>query len=239
MLANKVAIVTGASLGIGRAIALGLAKEGVHVVLNYNRSAAAVEQVFSDIIKRGGKAVAVQGDVSLVRDAKKIAAAAMRHFKKIDILVNNAGIRTIVLCGTHKLPILDMRIRDWDRILAVNLRGPFLMTKAVLPAMVRQRSGSIINISSNAGYRPKPYKAAYTASKHGLEGFTKALAAEVKEFGVRANTLAPGGLTNVDGTGGLPVDTIVPACNYLASDTSVDVTGQSIIAKEWNKQNIV
>jgi 3-oxoacyl-[acyl-carrier protein] reductase len=236
MLEGKIAIVTGASTGIGKAIALGLAKEGANVAINYYKSEAAAKDIYTKTRKMGRNSLLVPGDVALEEDANQIVSSTLHTFGRIDILVNNAGLRTFVLCGVDKCPIMEMKIEEWDRMIAVNLRGPFLMSKAVLPHMIKQRSGSIINISSNAGYRAVPGRAAYTASKHGLEGFTKALAGEVKDFDVRINTLAPGGLTNVDGRGGMPVDVIIPSCNFLASDDSRHITGESIIATNWNRE---
>ena len=236
VLKDKVAIVTGASTGIGRAIALGLAGQGAHVVINYNRSAAAATEVFSQLKEMGRRSLLVQGDLALEEDVKKLVSATLDGFDRIDILVNNAGLRTFVVTGTDYCPVVKMEIKDWDRMIAVNLRGPFMMTKAVLPQMIKQRQGSIMNISSNAGYKPVPGKSAYTASKHALEGFTKALAVEVKEFNIRVNTLAPGGMVDVDGRGGMPVDVIVPASIYLASDDSREISGQTVIATRWNEE---
>jgi len=236
MVKDKIAVVTGASSGIGRAVALGLAQEGAHIVVNYYKNADGAEAVCSEIKAMGRNALLIQGDVALADDVQQIVSESLAAFQKIDILVNNAGLRTIVLCGVDKCPILEMSVEQWDRMIAVNLRGPFLMSKAVLPHMVKQGAGSIINISSNAGYRAVPGRSAYTASKHGLEGFTKALAGEVKEFNIRVNSLAPGGMTDVDGRGGLPVEVIVPACNYLASDASGHITGESISAVNWNQE---
>jgi NAD(P)-dependent dehydrogenase (short-subunit alcohol dehydrogenase family) len=128
-----------------------------------------------------------------------------------------------------------MEVKDWDRILAVNLRGPFLLSKAVLPQMIKQQQGSIINISSGAGHKAVPGKSAYSASKHALEGLSKSLAGEVRRYNIRVNALAPGGRVDVDGRGGMPADIIVPACLFLASDDARTVTGQSIIATQWNE----
>jgi 3-oxoacyl-[acyl-carrier protein] reductase len=236
ILKDKIAIVTGASTGIGRAIALGFAEEGANVVINYNRSEEAAKEVFRRSEEMGRKPLLVQGDMASEADVERLSSATMDAFGRIDILVNNAGLRTIVLCGVDLCPVLEMKIADWDRMIAVNLRGPFLMSKAVLPQMIKQKSGSIINISSGAGRKPVPGRSAYTASKHGLEGFTKALAVEVKDSHIRVNTLAPGGMTAVDARGGMPVGVIVPACIFLASDDSRDVSGESVIARIWNEE---
>jgi 3-oxoacyl-[acyl-carrier protein] reductase len=236
ILNGKVALVTGGGFGIGRAIALGFGLEGAHVVINYHKSEASAKDVVSQIRKMGREAVQVQGDVAMEEDIKKIVSAAMDAFGRIDILVNNAGIRTITLFGADYFPVLEMKVKDWDRLIAINLRGLFMMSKAVLPHMIEQKQGSIINISSGAGRVAVPGKSAYTASKFGLEGFTRALAGEVKHNNIRVNALAPGGRVDVDGLGGFPENVIVPASIFLASDDSKDVSGESIIAVEWNKE---
>ena len=236
ILMGKVALVTGGGFGIGRAIALGFGREGAHVAINYHKSEGPAKEVVSQIKDMGQNALHVQGDVALEEDVKKIVSAAMGAFGRIDILVNNAGIRTITLFGADYFPVIDMKVKDWDRLIAINLRGLFMMSKAVLPHMIGQKQGSIMNISSGAGRVAVPGKSAYTASKFGLEGFTKALAGEVKDFNIRVNALAPGGRVDVDGLGGFPVNIIVPASIYLASDDSRSVTGESIIAAEWNKE---
>lgn len=235
ILKDKIVIVTGARLGIGRAIALGLASEGAHIVMNDIKDGDAAKELFSQIRNMGQKALQVQGDVALEEDVKRIVSETLHTFGRIDILINNAGLRTITLLGVENCPVLEMEVRDWDRMIAVNLRGPFLMSKAVLPQMIKQKKGSIINISSGAGQKAVPGKSAYTASKHGLEGFTKALAEEVKDFNIRVNALAPGGRVDVDGRGGLPVGVIIPACIFLTSDDSQGISGESIIATNWNK----
>jgi len=236
ILKDSVAIVTGARLGIGRALALGFAGEGAHIVINDIQNEDASKGLIKEVRNMGRKALFIQGDVALEEDVKRVVAATLDTFGRIDILVNNAGLRTIVHLGVENCPVVDMEVRDWDRMIAVNLRGPFLMSKAVLPEMIKRKRGSIINISSGAGREGVPGKSAYCASKHALEGFTKALAGEVKDFNIRVNALSPGGRVDTDGLGGLPVSVIVPAGIFLASDDSKGITGSSIIAGEWNKK---
>ena len=236
ILKDRVAVVTGARLGIGRALALGFAGEGAHIVINDIQNEDASKEVINQLRNMGRKAFHVQGDVALEEDVKKVVSLTLDTFGRIDILVNNAGLRTIVYLGVENCPVLDMEVKDWDRMIAVNLRGPFLMSKAVLPQMMKQKRGSIINISSRAGREGVPGKSAYCASKHALEGFTKALAGEVKDFNIRVNALDPGGRVDTDGLGGLPVSVIVPASIFLASDDSKGITGESITAKDWNKK---
>ena len=232
-LKDKVAIVTGAAQGIGRAIAVAFGQEGASVVVSDIQAKG--KETEKEILSQGGNAIFLQGDVALEEDVTRIVSTTLNTFGAIDILVNNAGLRTITLIGMDKCPVLEMDVKDWDRMIAVNLRGPFLMSKAVLPQMIKQKHGSIINISSRSGQRAVPGKSAYSSSKHGLEGFSKTLAEEVKDFNIRVNALAPGGRVDVDGRGGLPVGVIIPACVFLASDDSQGISGESIMAKNWNE----
>jgi 3-oxoacyl-[acyl-carrier protein] reductase len=236
ILKDRVAIVTGARLGIGRALAVGFAGQGANLVINDIQNEAASQEVITQIRRMGRNVFHVQGDVALEEDVKRIVSTTLDAFGRVDILVNNAGLRTIVYLGVDNCPVVKMEVKDWDRMIAVNLRGVFLMSKAVLPHMIKQRRGSIINISSGAGREGVPGKSAYSASKHGLEGFTKALAGEVKDFNIRVNALAPGGRVDTDGLGGLPVDVIIPAGIFLASNDSQGITGESFVATEWNKK---
>ncbi len=239
ILQDKVAIVTGAAQGMGKAIALALAGAGAHVVLNDIKDEEAVAEVQAGIEKMGRRAFYVRGDVSQEEEVLQIVSSTLGLFQRIDILVNNAGLRTIAYLGLDSCPVLEMEAKHWDRMIAVNLRGPFLLSKAVLPQMIKQGFGSIINISSGAGHRAVPGKSAYSASKHGLEGLTKALAGEVRQFNIRVNALEPGGRVDVDGRGGLPAEVIVPPCLFLASDASQGISGQSIIAAQWNEQQLL
>jgi NAD(P)-dependent dehydrogenase (short-subunit alcohol dehydrogenase family) len=205
ILKDRVAIVTGARLGIGRALAVGFAGQDANLVINDIRNEAASQEVIAQIRRMGRNVFHVQGDVALEEDVKRVVSATLGTFGRIDILVNNAGLRTIAYLSVENCPVVDLAVKDWDRMIAVNLKGPFLMSKAALPQVIRQKQGSIINISSGAGREGVPGKSAYCASKHGLEGFTKALAGEVKDFNIRVNALAPGGRVDTDGLGWLPV----------------------------------
>lgn len=195
-LAGKVAIVTGASRGIGRAIALKLADLGVALVVNYAGNAVAAGAVVDAIAAAGGKAIAAQGNVSLAADVERLVSRTIEAFGRVDILVNNAGINRDNL-------MLRMSEWEWDEVLDTNLKGAYLCTKAVLRPMIRQRSGRLIFVSSVVGISGNPGQANYAASKAGLIGLAKTLAREVGSRGITANVVAPG-FIDTDMTAGLP-----------------------------------
>ena len=184
-LQDRVAIVTGAGRGIGRAVALGLAQEGARVVVNYSRSVEAAESVVQQIAERGGEAIAVQGDVADAAHVDGLVNAAVTRWGGVDILVNNAGV-------TRDKLILRMTEADWDAVVDTNLKGAFLCAKAVAPRMVKQRSGVIVNIGSVIGTAGGAGQVNYSASKAGLVGLTKSLAKELGGRNVRVNAVAPG-----------------------------------------------
>jgi 3-oxoacyl-[acyl-carrier protein] reductase len=185
-LEGKVAIVTGASRGIGRAIAERFAAEGARVVVNYVSGSSSAEKVVTSIVARGGDAIAVQADVSRRGDVAALITATLDRFGRIDILVNNAGI--MVTKG-----VLETSEDDWDRTLDINLKGAYLCSKAVAPIMIRQEGGTIINMSSNSGlYHPSAMRfTEYVVSKAGLNGLTKALALALGPH-VSVNAICPG-----------------------------------------------
>ena len=184
-LEGQVALVTGSSRGIGAVIAQRLARDGAKVAVNYQASADAAAQVVADISAAGGQAVSLAGDVSQEADAQALVKETVAQWGRIDILVNNAGI-------TRDRLLLRMTPQDWDEVLQVNLRGAFLCTKFVMPQLIRQRSGRIVNISSVIGLSGNPGQANYAAAKAGLIGFTKATAREVASRNITVNALAPG-----------------------------------------------
>ena len=184
-LAEQVALVTGASRGIGAVIAQRLAQDGARVAVNYQASEEAARQVADGIAERGGEAVVMPGDVSKEEDADSLVKSVIEQWGRIDILVNNAGI-------TRDRLLLRMTSDDWDRVLDVNLRGAFLCTKYVMPHLIRRRQGRVVNISSVVGIGGNPGQANYAASKAGLIGFTKAVAREVASRNITVNALAPG-----------------------------------------------
>ncbi|HXX18075.1 MAG TPA: glucose 1-dehydrogenase [Candidatus Acidoferrum sp.] len=188
LLKGQVAIVTGGGRGIGRAIARRFASEGAAVVVGA-RTEGEIKQVAAEIQAKGGKAAAVVGDVGREADCEKIIAAAHKAFGAIHILVNNAATYGPVQ------PVDKWSSRDWDEVMAVNLRGPLLLSKLVLPEMYQRNSGSILNISTVGAKAAFALSAAYTASKAGLIGLTRVLAAEGARKGVRVNALCPGPVT--------------------------------------------
>jgi 3-oxoacyl-[acyl-carrier protein] reductase len=184
-LAEQVALVTGASRGIGAVIAQRLAMDGAGVAVNYQSSEAAASRVARLITEAGGDAEVMGGDVSREEDADALVKRVIERWGRIDILVNNAGI-------TRDRLLLRMSSNDWDRVLEVNLRGAFLCTKYVMPHLIRHRRGRVVNISSVVGLNGNPGQVNYAASKAGLIGFTKAVAREVASRNITVNALAPG-----------------------------------------------
>ncbi|MDB9528583.1 3-oxoacyl-[acyl-carrier-protein] reductase [Oscillatoria sp. CS-180] len=184
-LTDKVAIVTGASRGIGRATALALAAEGANVVVNYARSRTAADEVVATIADTAGSAIALQADVSDAEQVDSLIKATMDKWGRIDVLVNNAGI-------TRDTLLLRMKPEDWQAVIDLNLSGVFLCTRAASKIMLKQRSGRIINIASVAGLMGNPGQANYSAAKAGVIGFTKTVAKEMATRSVTVNAVAPG-----------------------------------------------
>ena len=184
-LKDRVAIITGSGRGIGRAIAERFAREGAAVLLN-SRTEKELQQTADAIQQAGGRAAFVVGNVAEETTPEMLIATARKQWGQVDILVNNAGIY-----GSVK-PLTELTAQEWDRILAVNLRSAFLLTRAVLPAMVERRRGVILNISSVSGKYAFGLSGAYAASKAGLLALTRTAAAEVGRQGVRVNALCPG-----------------------------------------------
>lgn len=182
---GRVALVTGASRGIGRAIALELARRGAKIAVNYNRSGDEATAVVDAIAAAGGEAISVQGDVSDFDTAGRLVKETVSHFGQIDILVNNAGT-------TRDMIIMMMPEDDWDIVIQTNLKSAFNCAKAAVRPMMRQRYGRIINITSVAGIAGNAGQTNYSASKAGLIGFTKALAREVAARNITVNAVAPG-----------------------------------------------
>ncbi len=184
-LTGKVALVTGASRGIGKACAIHLADLGARVVVNYAHNRAKAEQVVAEIREKGGEATAILADVSNQKDVEAMVKKAVETYGSLDILVNNAGINRDML-------LLRMKEEDWDSVINTNLKGVFLVTKAAARYMMKQRQGRIINISSVIGIAGNAGQANYAASKAGVIGFSKSIARELASRNILVNMIAPG-----------------------------------------------
>jgi glucose 1-dehydrogenase len=185
-LAGKVALVTGSSKGIGRAIAARFAQEGADVVINYNRTPEGAQEALGEVEAAGRQGLVVQADLSMTAEVRKLIDTAVAHFGRLDILVNNAGLET-------HAPFWQVTEADYDRVLNVNLKGVFFATQAMVQhLMADKRPGKIINISSVHEELPFPNFAAYCASKGGLKMLTRNLAVELGQFGITINSIAPG-----------------------------------------------
>ena len=186
-LANRKALVTGSSSGIGAAVALAFAKEGADVVINYpdDSQQENVERLCTEIESTGSQVIAVKADVSLEEDANELVDQALSAMGRLDILVNNAGI-------AHAGPIEEIPVEMWDKMIAVHLRSQFLVTRRVIPGMYEQNYGKIINTTSQLAYKGAPGFTHYTATKGAIISFTRSLALEVGERNVNVNAVAPG-----------------------------------------------
>lgn len=236
LLDGKFALVTGASRGIGRAIALRLAEEGAKVAINYAGNAKAAEEVKAEIEAKGGEAILIQADVSDSAAAESMVKTVMDAFGRVDILVNNAGI-------TRDALLMRMKDEDFDAVINTNLKGVFYCTRAVTKPMMKQRSGHIINMASVVGVVGNASQANYGAAKAGVIGFTKSAAKELAGRGITVNSVAPGFIETdmtavltdkvkdamVEGIpmkrGGKPED-VANAVLFLASDQASYITGQ-------------
>jgi len=238
MLQGQTAVVTGASRGIGRAIALELAKNGANVIVNYSGSEAKAEEVVGEIQELGVKAVKVQANVSEEESVKQLMKQAVKEFGSIDILVNNAGI-------TKDNLLMRMKEDEFDQVIQTNLKGTFLCTKAVTRQMMKQKSGRIINVASIVGVSGNPGQANYVAAKAGVIGLTKTTAKELASRNVLVNAVAPG-FISTDMTDllseeqqesllqlvplarlGKPED-VARVVRFLASEDANYITGQTI-----------
>ena len=238
-LKDRVAIVTGGGKGIGEEICLGLSREGAKIVIaeiDIENS----EEVIKIIQNNGNEAIVIKTDVSDENSINNMVEEAIKHFGKIDILINNAGIR-------HIKKLLDHTKKDWDEMIAVNLTGPYLSCKAVIPHMIKQGKGKIVNFGSIASFMGRPDRVGYVAAKSGVLGLTRALAVDLTRKNINVNTICPGlistpfnkkfaedpthgeawGKETIVGRWGLPTD-IVGAAVFLSSDESDFINGSEI-----------
>ena len=239
-LEGRTALITGAGRGIGRATAIRLARDGARIAINFKGNAEAAAEAKRLVEKGGGKATLIQGDVSVDGQAEEIVKAALAFGDgRLDILVNNAGI-------TRDNLLLRMSNQEWDEVLDLNLRGAFLVTKAVMRPMMKQRSGRIVNVSSVAGVAGNAGQANYASAKAGLIGFTKTVAREMASRNITCNAVAPG-FVPTDLTSALlkqmeetilkqiplgrfgTVDDVANAIAFLASDEASYITGQVLV----------
>jgi len=238
ILESKTALVTGASKGVGKGIALELARCGCHIAVNYNSDARGAEATAAEIRALGRQAIAVQADAGLAADVDRMFAEVLGQFPRLEILVNNAGTQTWK-------PLLGLEEAEWDRVIRTNLKGCFLCTQRAGRHMREQGGGSIVNIGSGCNKVPFPNLSSYTASKGAIEMFTKSAAIELGKYGIRVNCVAPGaieiertlqeapnyaktwaGVTPL-GRVGQPLD-VARAVAFLASGAADFITGQTL-----------
>jgi NAD(P)-dependent dehydrogenase (short-subunit alcohol dehydrogenase family) len=235
MLEGKVAVITGASQGLGKALALAYAEEGARLVIN-SRSEESIRPVAEEAVSSGAEVLAVAADVSQSADVEWLVGAAVERFGHVDVLVNNAG-----LLGP-RVPIEEYPEDEWRRVIDANLTGTFLVSKAAIPHM--PEGASIINVVSGVSVEGRAEWGAYSVSKFGVEGLTQILAAELEERGIRANAVDPGGMRTEMRAAAYPEEDpmtrITPEENtdvflYLASDESREVTGERFKAQQFRK----
>lgn len=235
MLTGKVAVITGASKGLGRALALAYAKEGAKVIVN-SRSEEGVRPVAEEVETLGSEVLAVAADVSTNEGAEKLVSETVERFGSIDVLVNNAGILG------PRVAVEEYPENEWRAVIDANLTGPFLVSKAAAPHM--RSGGSIVNVVSGVSVEGRAGWGAYSVSKFGLEGLSQILAAELEERGVRSNAVDPGGMRTEMRAAAYPdedpMSRVTPEENtavfvYLASDESKGVSGERFKAQEFSK----
>lgn len=235
MMDGKVALVTGASQGLGRALALAYAEEGAKIVIN-SRNESSIKPVAEEAEGKGAEVLALAADVSDGGDVQRLVNAAVERFGRIDVLVNNAGVLG------PRVTIEEFPEDEWRKVIDANLTGPYLVSKAVIPHM--PEGASIINVVSGVSVEGRAEWGAYSVSKFGIEGLTQILAAELEERGIRANAVDPGGMRTEMRASAYPEEDpstrITPEENtdvflYLASDESKEVTGERFKAQDFQR----
>jgi NAD(P)-dependent dehydrogenase (short-subunit alcohol dehydrogenase family) len=237
-LESKTALITGASKGVGKGIALELARCGCHIAVNYNSDPRGAHATAAEIRALGRQAIVVQADAGLADDVDRMFAEVLAAFPRLDIMVNNAGTQTWK-------PLLDLEEAEWDRVIRTNLKGCFLCTQRAGRHMRERGGGAIVNIGSGCNKIPFPNLSNYTASKGGIEMFTKSAAIELAQFGIRVNCVAPGAIeierTMQEASDyaktwarvtplkrvGQPLD-VARAVAFLVSDSAAFITGQTM-----------
>jgi len=247
---GKIVLVTGAGRGIGKAIALGFAKAGAHVVA-VARTQNEIEATVREAETGNRKSLAIKADISQPQDVQRMTDEVRKRFGRLDVLVNNAALRMNWLGrkDSYFIPFTELSLDDWDAAMSVNLRGPFLCIKECLPLIRNSGAGSIINISAGGGKKGIAGRVPYCASKFGLEGLTQCLALEFKPYDIAVNSLSPGKysvLTDQEKLDQLKAnpdlifmrpDMMVPPALFLASQNSRGTSGQHIEAFQWIAQN--
>ncbi len=229
-LKDKVVIITGGSRGIGQAVAMHCAREGARVGI-CSRTAAEMDATVAQLRQQSPDAAGWSCDVAEEDQVAEFVRKAQSHFGHIDVLINNAGVMT------RPVPITELEARKFDYAISVNLRGTFLMSKAVVPIMQKQRGGSIINVSSMVGRGAYANFVGYAASKWGVEGITVTLASELSSDRIRVNSVEPGYVaTKMTGFHGCKPESVTDVFVYLASDESKSVTGKMISSSGWKSQ---
>jgi len=232
LLEGKTALITGAGRGIGRGIALAFAEQGCDIAA-VARTADEVNGTVDAVKRTGRKALALIADVANAHDVRAMTDETLKAFGHVDILVNNAGYACFK-------PFTDLSLEEWQRTLDVNLTGVFLCTKAVLPSMIARKTGRIINISSVAGLKPLVDQTAYCASKHGLNGLSKTLAMELRQYGIGVHSICPGGvdtrlaqeaMPGRDKSDWMTPEDIAHACLYLASLSPRATTDEIVVRR--------